>query len=54
MHPFLSFKGVLDCVQKRGQGSKLALVCSCGKNVGDFVAHKKKLKYCLDLGRIKR
>jgi hypothetical protein len=54
MHPFLCFQGVLACVQKRGQGNKLALVCSCGENVGDFVAYKKELKYWLDLGKVKR
>jgi hypothetical protein len=33
---------------------KLALVCACGENVGEFVAHRKDLKYCLDLKKVKR
>jgi hypothetical protein len=41
-------------VQKRGQGKKLSLVCSCGENIGDFVAYRKELKYCLDLEKVKR
>jgi hypothetical protein len=50
----VSFLGVLDCVQKTSQGKKVALTCSCGENVGEFIASKKELKYCLDLEKVRR
>lgn len=41
-------------MQKTDQGKKCVLVCSCGEYVGEFIACRKGLKYCLDLEKVRR
>jgi hypothetical protein len=54
MSNIISSEGVLDCVKEINQGKNLILVCSCGENIGEFIAYRKELKYCLDLKKVRR
>jgi hypothetical protein len=54
MSNIVSFEGVLDCVKNTSNGKNFMLVCSCKENIGEFVAYKKELKYCLYLKKVRR